>query len=398
MSNILRLILRIKLLMALVLICQFGFSQVNVTGKEDHISLPKDFQFQHPMTVTSKKEIAVVKDRIKNGIEPQVTAFRKLILSADSSQSFTADPTVTMNVMGGYEKNNNLAVNRAWLWRNCHAAYSSALAYTYTGESNYADKAIEVLNAWAIRGTTFTGQDRGLQIGSYFSPMLYASDLLHSYKGWKKKDRERFKSWWTNNCLVHTDEVMHNRLNNWKDAGVLGTMCAAVVFENQQLMVESLNELLSYYKPNSNEKVAKYGTSWKMANDDKGTYLTSEVTRNNGRSGLTYTYYSLTTGVQALEIARYAGFNFWNSKTPEGASFYGVIEQLFKWSMQGMTFPWNPMPDNKKMNQFNSFELANNNCNLSPTIVEWIDKHRPVSGAQGDEYVTLNKGNILNRN
>jgi Alginate lyase len=383
--------IRIYLLIFLIVISVAGNSQVKIKGTEDRISL-NEFKFTHPMTVTSSKEIAIVKDRIKKGVEPQATAYKKLIQLADSQMSFVPDPPDSMNVMGGYEPNNNLKQNRAWLWRNCNAAYTLALAYTYTGETKYADKAIEVLNAWAVKGTVFTGADRGLQLGSYFSPMLYSADLLNSYTGWTVNKREVFKKWWVNNCLIHTTEVMRTRFNNWLDAGILGTMCAAVVFEDKMLLQESLNYLLSYYKANKNEKVAKFGTAWKMTKDDRGTYLTTEVTRNDGRSGITYTYYSLTTGVQCLEIARYAGFDFWQAATPQGATFQKVIEQLFKWSMEGQNFPWNSKPDNKKTNQFNCFEIANNNCQLPKSMIDWLNVNRPVHGAQGDEYVTLNKG------
>jgi hypothetical protein len=382
---------RINLLIVSIIISIAGYSQVRIKGNEDTITLSK-FKFIHPMTVTSSKEVAIVKDRIKRAVEPQATAFKKLIEVADSLMSFIPDPPDTMNVMGGYEPNNNLKQNRALLWRNCNAAYTLALAYTYTGNTKYADKAIDVLNAWAIKGTVFTGADRGLQLGSYFSPMLYSADLLNSYTGWTLKNRSDFKKWWVNNCLIHTTEVMRTRYNNWLDAGILGTMCAAVVFEDKLLLEESLNCLLSYYKANNNEKMAKFGTAWKMAQDERGAYLTTEVTRNDGRSGITYTYYSLTTGVQCLEIARYAGFDFWTATIPQGATFQKVIEQLFEWSMEGQNYPWNSKPDNKKTNQFNCFEIANNNCQLPMPIINWLNANRPVEGAQGDEYVTLNKG------
>jgi hypothetical protein len=30
-----------------------------------------------------------------------------------------------------------------------------------------------------------------------------------------------------------------------------------------------------------------------------------------------------------------------------------------------------------------------------PEIGEWLKKNRPVNGAQGDEYATLNKGDLF---
>jgi hypothetical protein len=173
-------------------------------------------------------------------------------------------------------------------------------------------------------------------------------------------------------------------------------MTAAVVFEDQGLFEETLNELLSYYKANLSGKAASLGTSWKLANDSKGVYLPLEAVREEGRKGLTYSYLAMTTTVQSLEMARYAGYDFWSAKTPQGANFQGVIEQLFKWSILGDAFPWYINPDNEKPVQRNCYEIANNNCKLPFVIKDWLTKNRPVKGSQGDEYVTLNKGDIFN--
>jgi hypothetical protein len=369
-------------------------AQINAKGGEK-ITL-SGFSFNHPMTVTSVREIEEVKKRLKNGVEPQTTAFKLLIIDANRAQHFVPDPPDSMLIMGGYEPNSNLRRMRPWLWRNCSAAYASALAFAYTGEERYAKKAVEILNVWARKETVFTGQDRGLQLGSYFSPMLYAADLLHGYKGWTETQREDFKKWWINNCLVHTYDVMVHRDNNWKDAGLLGVMCASVVFEDKALLEESLNELSSYFGIRNDDNVREKGSQWKIRKDEKGVYLPREVVRNEGRSGLTYTGYTLTTLVQCMEIARYSGYSFWDSSTPEGGTIQAVIEQFYRWMIAGDTFPWNPKPDRtNEWFRYNVFEIANNNCDLPPEIVGWIASNRPLMGAQGDEYVTLNKGYII---
>jgi hypothetical protein len=378
-----------------LLIFQFGFSQIKLTGNEDTIVL-NNFKFRHPMTVTSPEEISIVKDRIVKGIEPQASAFKALILAANSQLYFIPNPPDTMNIISGKDSGDdkNTLEMRVPLWNNCSAAYTSALAYTYTGEPKYAQKAIEVLNAWARKGTIFSGNGRYLQIGAWFTPMLYAADLLYYYDGWSVEDRAVFKKWWTEQCLVNTFEIMVNKLNNFKDAGILGTMAASIVFEDEKLLEKSLNELLLTFQVNPLAD-SKY-RSWKMKKDSNGVYLTLEVDRNLGRSGLTYTLLSMTTTVQNMEMARYAGYDFWTAKTPQGANYQGVIEQCFKWSVAGETFPWYTNPDNDKTLQVNSYELANSNCSMPTSMNEWLNINRPVQGSQGDEYVTLNKGNIFN--
>lgn len=352
-------------------------------------------RFAHPMTVTTAGEIKEVKKRIAKGTEPQASAYRELIAAADRALAFVPDPPDTMLVMGGYEAGSNLSAVRAQMWRNCSAAYTCALAYAYCGDSRYADQAVNILNAWARKGTVFTGKDRGLQLGSFFLPMLYAADLSLGYRGWTAADRERFRTWWTGNCLPYTDEVMTERYNNWKDAGLLGTMCAAVVFEDAALLERGLNELSSYFRARNDRNGKPLPADWKIRKDERGVYLPHEVVRNDGRSGLTYTAYATTTMVQCMEIARYAGFNFWTARTPQGASVQDVIEQYYRWMIEGDPFPWNPAPTRYDPGtRYNIFEIANNHCRLQPQIVRWLETVRPVPGAQGDEYATLNKGGL----
>jgi hypothetical protein len=352
------------------------------------------FSFSHPMTAINQTELAEVKRRIAAHVEPQASAFARLIRDADAVQNFHPDPPDTLDVMGGYEKNSNQeTIVRPLLWRNCHAAYASALAYACTGKTIYAAKAVEVLNAWAARGTTFTGGDRGLQLGSWFSPMLYAADLLHDYDGWKPADRERFNSWWRSNCLPHTLNIMRNRDNNWKDAGLLGVMSAAVVLEDKPLMAEALAELQSYFQDRTDKHVHIKG-AWKIKKDGRGVYLPREVTRNNGSSGITYTAYALTTMVEALEIARHAGHDFWHRRTSEGGNLQEAIEWYFRWDILKRPFPWNPNPL-RFATRKNVYEIANDHFQLMPEIGEWLKKNRPVNGEQGDEYVTLNKGDMF---
>ena len=119
-----------------------------------------NFKFSHPMTVIRKEEITQVLGNIQENIEPQASGFKVLISDAENQLNFLPDAPDSMNIMGGYEPDSNLGEMREWLWRNSHAAYSSALAYTYSGDSVYANKALEVVMDWATTNTTFTGGDR----------------------------------------------------------------------------------------------------------------------------------------------------------------------------------------------------------------------------------------------
>jgi hypothetical protein len=358
--------------------------------------LLKDFVFTHPMTVINQQEVSIVRIRIASDLEPQKTAYARLLQHANASLTFVPDPPPTMNIMGGYEPNSNLDTMRVWLWRNCHAAYSSALAYMYSSNSIYAEKAVEILMAWANMNTTFTGGDRSLQLGSFFSPMLYAADILYDFHGWAEQDKFKFKSWWRTNVLVHTTDAMRRKDNNWKDAGILGVLAAGVVLEDTTVFKEGLIQLKSYFFERTDENVEIPGL-WKIKKDSNGVYLPREVIRSDGSSGITYTAYALTTMTQCFEIARYSGFNFWQDKTTEGASIHELIEFYFNWNILKQTFPWHMDPATSPK-RHNVYELANNHFTLNKPMVSWIESHRPLNGEQGDEYITLNKGDLFKGN
>jgi hypothetical protein len=154
---------------------------------------------------------------------------------------------------------------------------------------------------------------------------------------------------------------------------------------------EAVIQLTSYFYERTDENVNNPGVDWKITNDSLGTYLLREVVRNDGNSGLTYTAYSLTTMVQAMEIARNAGFDLWEKETAQGANMQKLISQYFGWSVLNLPFPWNSNP-NKTSSRRNAFEIANNYFDMGETFQTWIAVNRPLNGQQGDAWTTFTKG------
>jgi hypothetical protein len=354
-----------------------------------------DVEFQQYMTVYNADEREIILDRIAKKQEPQYTAYLLLLEEADQQLDFHPLQYESLHIMGGYEPNSNLSEIREILWQNAYAAYTCALAWDLSNDLKYAQKATDILMAWANTGTTFTGADRGLQLGSFFNPMLYAADMLDHYPGWKKEDRAQFESWWRQEVLINGAVLQTLRVkdNNWKDAGLLGVITSAVVFEDRELLHEALIQQISYFYPRVDSSVRLKGSDWKFEKNEKGEYLPREVVRNDGRSGLTYTGYALTTMVQHFEIARYCGFNNWHNRAENGASMYGIINQFFKWDINDDPFFWHNNPG-KNSTRKNTYEIANNHFMVSSDIKEWIRNNRPLIGEQGDPWTTLTKGDL----
>ncbi len=97
---------------------------------------------------------------------------------------------------------------------------------------------------------------------------------------------------------------------------------------------------------------------------------------------------------QCFEIARYAGYNYWHDTTEDGASIQDVIEQYYAWDILNEPFSWHASPK-KTTKRRNCYELANTHFELSVEMKKWINNNRPLSGREGDEYITLTKGTAI---
>src|SRR5262249_12913188 len=84
--------------------------------------------------------------------------------------------------------------NYSHLFNDAAAAYALALRWKVSGDDAYANKAVEILNAWATTLTTIQGtSDRFLASGIYGYQLANAAEILRDYKKWPRADFDRFQ-------------------------------------------------------------------------------------------------------------------------------------------------------------------------------------------------------------
>ncbi|WP_309108807.1 alginate lyase family protein [Arthrobacter sp.] len=120
------------------------------------------------------------------------------------------------------------------------ASYQNALMWTLTGDRRHADKARDILNAWARSLQSITGADGQLGSGLQGFKFANAAELLrHSgYDGWPEKD---FRA-----CVTSLRSVWYESLSgyalfangNWDDAA-LQTILAIAVLSDDRVMFEN---------------------------------------------------------------------------------------------------------------------------------------------------------------
>jgi hypothetical protein len=147
--------------------------------------------FVHPGLLHDDADFGRMKAKVDAGLEPWLSGWQKLTANAHAQLAWTARPAAM--VYRGADGTN--AENYPQLYNDAAAAYALALRWKISGDTRYADKAIEVLNAWSavlvgIGGTS----DKFLAAGLYGYQMANAAEIMRTYDGWSAQDFARFKN------------------------------------------------------------------------------------------------------------------------------------------------------------------------------------------------------------
>jgi len=154
--------------------------------------VPQAYAYTHPCVPTTLEEL----DTIKNNLDkqPWKSGYQGLLGDWHSSLTYT---------MGGpfelVSRNPHINLTH---WRNdMVAVYNMARLWYFTGNEAYAQKAHDILIAWANTHKTFSGNESGLDLGDY--AVCYAggaSILRGTWPGWTEADTATVKNYFLN-CL-----------------------------------------------------------------------------------------------------------------------------------------------------------------------------------------------------
>ena len=118
-------------------------------------------QLLHPGMLNSKVELEFIKKKIKEGAEPWTSLF-KLLQSDDHAKPDWRPKPIADVIRGSY---NNPNIGAGDLGNDSQAAYIQSLEWALTGDKKYAEKAIEIMNAWSYQLKSISGSDRQLLAG-----------------------------------------------------------------------------------------------------------------------------------------------------------------------------------------------------------------------------------------
>ncbi|MEP5338305.1 MAG: carbohydrate-binding protein [Algibacter sp.] len=141
-------------------------------------------QFVHPGLAHKESDLDRMKYMVEAGLEPWKSSFEAMQSNSDASYDY--------NINGPQEGTSYTKTSLGAMQKDAQAAYYNALSWYITGDTRYADKAIEVFSAWStIRNVSGVIP---LNSGKPLWRMLEAAEIIKStYSGWSQSDINAFK-------------------------------------------------------------------------------------------------------------------------------------------------------------------------------------------------------------
>jgi hypothetical protein len=209
----------------------------------------KTSAFVHPGLLHNDDDFRRMKENLER--EPWQSGWQRLIANRHSSLDWKPRPVAL--VVRGRDRMATQPENYRQLFNDIAAAYACALRWRISGDHLYADKSVEIMNAWSAKLTKITGStDADLAAGIYGYEFANAAEIMRSYDGWKSEDFARFQGMMINvfYSINHDFLVRHNGTKidhywcNWDACNMDSIIAIGVLCDRRDIY----NEAVEYYK------------------------------------------------------------------------------------------------------------------------------------------------------
>jgi hypothetical protein len=293
--------------------------------------------FVHPGALESSEQLDFVAGKIASAEQPWANAFRDAKNRWADHQPHGGPTTISADSDGGCQD-------------DATASYILSLAWKYSGDETYAQKAVAILNSWSnLQSITADNDQKKLVagwIGADFGP---AAELLRSYPGWNAADVASFQA-----MLKLVFYPLLNEASSWNgnvDLTQIDAMMSIAVFNEDHDEFTSALQRLELRMP-SYFYLTSDGSLPPAIDGDGGNPqsfwsnpskwidgLTQETCRDNGH----HAQFALGSALHACEVA-------WH----QGEDIYSTYQDRLTSAMELMAL------------QFNSGDMQGT-CGGSPT-------------------------------
>ncbi|MCU0858953.1 MAG: alginate lyase family protein, partial [Pontiellaceae bacterium] len=195
-------------------------------------------------------DLEYMKKQVLAGAQPWKDAFDRL--KTKTALNYIVKPFAHVQ-RGAYGKPN---IGGDDLVKSSGMAYDCAILWYITNDKAYADKAIQILNAWSSILWDFDYNDSKLLAGWTGHVLCNAAELLRSEKsGWQQSDIDHFTKMMMTVYYPLIRYYKPEANGNWDGAIIRAILAIAVFTDNHEMFNNALNHFL--YAP-LNGSLLKY--------------------------------------------------------------------------------------------------------------------------------------------
>ena len=240
--------------------------------------------FVHPGLLHTEQDFARMSAKVKQGAQPWSDGWQRLIDNRHASLSWMPRPQAMVYRGGDHLPPETYSL----LYNDAAAAYALALRWRVSGDKDYADKAVDVLNQWSATLTGIGGStDRYLASGIYGYQLANAGEMLRGYAGWKREDFARFQRMMLTVFypMNHDFLVRHNNTKidhywaNWDLANMSSMLAIGVLTDRHDIY----REATAYFRHGAGNGAIDHAV-WKVY--DGGIGQLQESGRDQGHAML----------------------------------------------------------------------------------------------------------------
>ncbi len=210
--------------------------------------------FKHPGCLSTEADLIRMKEKVAAGEEPWKSSWDKLVKNTDNFVNNGPGVQSPIKAGGGGENYIRLA-------RDCAKVYQLALRYHGSGEKKFADKAVEILNAWASKHKEWAGDSNvGLRAAIYGYQFACAAELLRDYRGWQRSDFRAFQRYMLEQFYRINKDFLIRRNGtvpthywaNWVHAAQASMISIGVLCDDRKIFDEAIDY---FYNGAGNENI-----------------------------------------------------------------------------------------------------------------------------------------------
>jgi Alginate lyase len=204
--------------------------------------------FVHPGLLNNRAEYDLMKAKVAAKAEPWYSAYRKV----PDYRSYAPRPIADFRVTTSDTTHGNI------LDGDGRAAYASALQWIVTRNTQHAEKAKQIVNAWSYKLRSIGGDSqKRLEISwKWYSFMTTAEILKHTYGNWSAADQAQFEKVVRTLIIPNLQSTNvsgssgNTARNNWAAYGAMTRMAIGIYLNDQTLFTRAISDtkaLINFY-------------------------------------------------------------------------------------------------------------------------------------------------------